>query len=368
MLVIAMRKLTVVFLFTMLLLVSCNTQSSTVKVGFMGPLSGDAASYGESIKRGVELAQSKYGGDIELIFADTKCDSMEAVTVINKLITVDGVSAIIGDVCSGASLAAAPIALENKVVMISPSSTSPDLTNAGDYFFRVIPSDALQGVFAAELIYGDENEKLAIMYSNEEYGVGLQTKLAEKFTSLGGKVVAVEAHERGAVDHRTSIAKIKEVSPDAIYIVYNSPDSAVAILKQLSELGVTAKLYGAEGLKSADIIENAGDAAEGLVVTSVSSGSKEFAQKHTAMFSEGPGSFAAQGHDAYEALAMVVQKGATSGEDIAKSLRVISFKGASGGISFDSNGEVAGNYDVFVVENGKFITSPHIDMEMTFTP
>ena len=146
--------------------------------------------------------------------------------------------------------------------MISAASTSPDLTEAGDYFFRVIPSDALQGVFAAELIYEAEHERLAIMYSNEEYGVGLQTTLSAKFSELGGVVIA-EAHERGSVDHRTSIAKIKAFNPDAIYIVSNSPDSAVAALKQLKELGVTVKLYGAEGLKSADIIENAGAAAEG---------------------------------------------------------------------------------------------------------
>ncbi|MFQ5621250.1 MAG: ABC transporter substrate-binding protein [Candidatus Nanoarchaeia archaeon] len=362
-----MRKIVVILLLAILLL-GCKPETTSVKVGFMGPLSGDAASYGESIKKGVELAQERYGADIEIVYADSKCEGKEAVSVVNKLITVNNVQAIIGDVCSGASLAAATIALENKVVMISPASTSPDLTEAGDYFFRVIPSDALQGVFAAELIYEAGHRKLALVYSNEEYGVGLTTKLGEKFEELGGEVVAREAHERGAVDHRTSIAKIEEVSPDAIYIASNSPDSAVAVLKQIEELGVESAVYGSEAFKSDSIIDSAGTAAEGLILTSVSEGTKDFMDRHSEKYGEGPGPFAAQGYDAYEALAMVVQKGAKNGEDIMKMLDAISFKGASGAIAFDENGEVPGNYDVFVVQDGAFVAQHEVKVGLPFTP
>src|SRR3990167_1377079 len=111
-----------------------NPDKSQIKIGFMGPLTGDAASYGHGIKRGVDLAFKDSGlENVKIIYEDTKCDGKEAVNAINKLINIDGVVAIVGEVCSGATLAAAPIAEENKVAMVSASSTSAKITDAGDY-------------------------------------------------------------------------------------------------------------------------------------------------------------------------------------------------------------------------------------------
>lgn len=330
--------------------VSVNT-GKVVKIGFMGPLSGDAASYGESILKGVELAKRDSGLDVELVVEDSKCDGKEAVNAITKLISVDRVSAVVGEVCSGATLAAAPIAERNKVVMISASSTSPDITNAGEYIFRTVPSDALQGAFGADLVYNRGYRRLAILYSNEEYGVGFDKVLKDNFK---GEVVASEAFQRGEVDLRGQLTKIKAKNPDAIYIISNSPDSAVAALQQIKELGIDAAVFGSEGLKSDDILE-AGDAAEGLIVTSVSSGSEQFAQRHKEVYGTEPGPFAAQAYDAFMALANAIKQGATTGEEIKDALATMSFDGASGRIVFDENGDVSGNYDVYQVKNGKFV-------------
>ena len=326
-----------------------------IKIGFMGPLSGDAASYGESIKKGVEMAVADSGLDIELVVEDSKCDGAEAVTAINKLINVDGVQAIVGEVCSGATLAAAPIAEQNQVVMISSSSTSPDITDAGDYIFRVIPSDALQGDFGAKLVYGKGQTKLAVLYSNEDYGVGFSRVLSESFTAQGGEVVASEAFEKGSVDIKTQITKVKEAAPDAIYVISNSPDSAVAVLKQLKELGVDAAIYASEGLKSPDIVEGAGDAAEGMIISSVSSGTSAFIQKHNQVYGEEPGPFAAQAYDALRALGLAIETGVTTGTGIKDALYNVKFEGASGRIVFDSKGDVSGNYDLYTVVDGKFV-------------
>lgn len=329
--------------------------AETVTIGFMGPLSGDAALYGESIRRGVELAQQEIDAPIEIIYEDSKCTGKDAVSAINKLITADNVQAIIGEACSGATLAAAPIAEQNQVVLISGASTSPDITDAGDYIFRTIPSDALQGRFSADLVYGDGHRTLAVLYTNEEYGLGFQRVLTERFAELGGEVVAVETMERGSVDARTQLTKIRDADPDALFVIANSPDSGVAALQQAQELGIGAALYGPEAFNTEEILNSAGEAMEGMKIVSVSTGTSAFKERHEQAHGQGPGPFAAQGYDAYQALAMAVNQGATTGREIKDTLYDVLFEGASGSISFDGNGDVSGNYDVYVAQDGAFV-------------
>jgi len=354
-----------VFLIGIVLLAGCAAQTGpggtapageVIKIGFISPLSGDVASYGIGAKKGMELAKKELGMDnIQVIVEDSKCEGKEAVTAVNKLILVDGVKAIIGELCSGATLAAAPIAEQNNVVLISPASTSPKVTDAGDYIFRVIPSDALQGDFGANLAYDKGHRKLAVLYSNEEYGLGFNTVLTESFEGLGGDVVASETFERGAADLRTQVTKIKNAGPDAIYIISNSLDSAVAVLQQIEELGVDAALFASEGLKSPDVTAGAGAAAEGMLVSSVSSGTTDFVASHMVEYGEEPGPFAVQAYDAFTAVAMVIQQGATTGEEIKNALYALDFEGKSGHIVFDENGDVFGNYDLYEVMDGAFV-------------
>ena len=325
---------------------------NVVKLGWMGPLSGDAASYGESIKRGVELAIDDSGlENIEITFEDSQCDASAAVKAVNKLISIDGVQTIIGEVCSGATLAAAPIAESSKVVLISASSTSPDITNAGDFIFRSVPSDALQGKFGAELVYNERHRKLAVLYSNEEYGLGFNNVLRENFQ---GEIVASEAVERGSTDLRTQLTKIKDSGADAIYIISNSPDTAAAALRQIKELGINSAVFGSEGLKSPEIASL--NAAEGLIVTSVSFGTDDFTRKHRERYGIDPGPFAAQGYDAFIAIAMAIKKGAKTGEEIRDGLYETRFQGVSGNINFDTNGDVSGNYNVETLTNSKWVS------------
>ena len=277
------------------------TGSETIKVGFMAPLSGEAATYGESALNAVKLAKKEMGLDnVEIVTEDSKCDGAAAVISIRKLTSIDKVSAIVGEMCSGATIPAAPIANEKQTPMLSPSSTSADLTTAGDYFFRTVPSDALQGKFGAEYVFGKGKKKIAILYGNEEYGVGFNKVLKEEFPKLGGEIVASEAFESSSVDLRTQITKIKDADPEAIYIITNSMDSMVASLQQIKELGLDVLVVGSEGFKSDEIIGKARAAAEGLRVTSVSVGTAEFRAKHKLEMGVEPGPFAAQAYDAFK--------------------------------------------------------------------
>lgn len=330
--------------------------NETLKIGVMMPLTGDVATYGESVKNAIEYAASQAQLDnVQLIFEDSKCEGKDAASAINKLINVDGVSAIIGELCSGATLAAAPIAEANEVVLISPASTSPDVTNAGEYVFRTIPSDALQGAFGAELASAQGATRLAVIYSNDDYGQGFDAVLKEEFPALGGQIVASEAVERGSTDARTQLTKIRAANPDAVYIISNSTSATVAILKQMKEVGiVNIPILGSEGLRSPDVIEGAGAAAEGLIVSSVSSGTSEFINGYKEVYGTEPGPFAAQAYDAFMILAQAVEQGAVTGPEIKNAISGISYEGASGNITFDENGDVTGGYDVVIVESGEF--------------
>ena len=331
-------------------------EAEMIKIGFMGPLSGDAASYGETILEAVELSleNSDVSGRVEIVKEDSKCDPKEAVSAVNKLISVDGVQAIIGEVCSGATLAAAPVARDNSVAMISAASTSPEITKFPNVF-RTVPSDEFQGAFGAEIAAGKGYTKMAVLHGNEDYGIGFKNVLEKSFPGEGRSVVITETFERGDVDLKTQLTKIKESGADVLYIISNSPDSSSAALKQAAELKLNLPLMGSEGLKDDDLLASVGSAAEGLLVTSVSSGAPEFIASWTEEKGSEPGPFAAQGYDAFTAVSIAINSGAGTKEAIMKALGDVKFSGASGEIAFDSNGDVGGGYEIYVVKGGSFV-------------
>lgn len=327
-----------------------------ITVGVMLPFSGGAASYGESVKLGVELAKKEMNAQhVTFEFEDSKCEGKDAVAAINKLIAVNKVVVVIGELCSGATVPAAAVAEQNQIVMISPASTAASITDVGEFVFRTVPSDTLQGRFGAELVDKKGYRRLAVLYVNDDYGVGFYEVLKKEFPAVGGQIVAAEAVDRAAADVRTQLTKIKNANPDAIYVISNAPDTAATALKQIKEFGIKAAVFASEGLKSDDILKAAGAAAEGLIVTSVSGGTPDFAGRHAAEFGKQPGPFAAQGYDAMRAVILATEQGAVTGPEIRDAIAKVDFEGASGRITFDEKGDVAGNYSIFMVKEGKFV-------------
>lgn len=336
------------------------SEAPSLKFGVMVPLTGDAASYGNSVKNAVMLAKKEAGADhVELVFADSKCEGKDAAAEVQKLISVNKVDAIIGELCSDATKAAVPIAEAAKVPMVSPASTAPDVTSLGSYIVRTVPSDALQGAFGAKLVSDKGLKKLAVLYVNNDYGVGFNDVLKREMPNHGGEVVVSEAVEKQSVDMRTQLTKIKAAGPDALYIISNSPDTAGAALKQTKELGLEVTVFGSEGLKSQDVLDAAQGAAEGVLLTTVSGGSQTFVDAHKAEYGEDPGPFAAQAYDAFKALFMASEQAFGEENDDTVSfidaLMAVEFEGASGNIKFNETGDVQGNYIVFTVKDGAFV-------------
>lgn len=333
--------------------------SSKIKVGVMMAFSGGSSNMGYGAMKGVLLAKDQLAADnIEIIQMDSKCDSKTAAEAIKDLIE-QNVVAVIGEGCSSATVAALPAANNAKVVLISPSASSPTLSIPDDYFFRVVPPDNYQGQFMAQAIYDRGIRKVAVFYTNEPYGSGMNTVFREKFEGLGGKVVATASAESDIINLDQQIKELKNANPEALFIAPNSVVTATAVMKIAREEGMTAPFFGADILYDSTIITNNPAVAEGTAVSTFPTGTKAFKQ---AMYNEYQKSeqlyAAAQAYDVINLLQIAIQRGATTGEEIKKILPSISFDGVSGHIQFDSNGdEVFDNnykYDLFQVKNGAF--------------
>ncbi|HSX33332.1 MAG TPA: branched-chain amino acid ABC transporter substrate-binding protein [Candidatus Saccharimonadales bacterium] len=335
--------------------------NAPVKVGIVLPFSGDASAAGFGEVKGIELAQKQLGATkIDLVREDTKCDSKLGAAAVKKL-AAENVVAMIGDACSSGTAGEVQPANDNKIVLISPSASSPSLSKPGDYFFRVVPPDEFQGSFAAQLMYDKGIRKVAMLYSNEPYGKGLSSVLKQRFEALGGTVVSDLNYEDGSIDLSKQAAATVATKPDAVYFLGISGPSVIAGLQQLRAAGLTAPIYSGDSADDPIVIGGAGAAAEGMTVTAFPVGSQSFKQALADAYPSDEQVYgAAQGYDAFKAIYQAYQQGARTGEQFKEKLSNMSFTGVSGSIAFDKNGEISNTsykYDTLVVKNGNFVTS-----------
>jgi len=295
-----------------------------------------------------------------LIAEDGKCDGKEAVTAVTKLINIDKVPVIIGGACSSETVAPAPIAEKAKVVMLSPLSSNPSITTAGDYIFRNYASDSFQGVKAAEFAVNTlKSKNIAVLSCMSDWCQGLQQEFKNKAVSLGAKIAVEEKYDdKNTNDLKTQLAKIKAANPDLVYFV-GYTDGTIIGLKQAKELGLNVKFLGGDAWNDPKIITNAGAASEGiiyLVPTSVKNPVFEVSflgvvgGKEITIGSR-------EAYDAVKILAQVIAKVGTDSTKIKDALyKVQNYQGVSGNISFDKNGDlVSASYDVKIVKGGKSV-------------
>lgn len=345
--------------------------AETIKIGAILPFTGTEASWGADAREGIELAAEEInsagsieGKKIEIIFEDGQCKPAPAATAAQKLISVDNVHVIIGEICSSATLAIAPIAENSRTVLISPGSASPKITQAGDYIFRNWISDAFTGKKMAQLSYKDlAFKELAVLYINNEWGTGLKDSFEIEFKKLGGKILASEAVEQDAKDFRTQLAKIKAKKPKAIFMPVYYIEAAL-ILKQAKELGIDAQFLSGDSVEKPELIETAGELAEGIIFAApfYDAESKEekirnFVNKYESRYGRKPGVVAAHAYDAMNIIVLALQQCKTAyGPCIKEALyKMKDFPGITGTTSFDSNGDATKTIILKTVRNGKFV-------------
>jgi len=354
------------FLITILFAGCGKKKEEVIKIGAILPLTGSAAQWGIPPKNGALLALeeiNKNGGidgkKIELKIRDDKCEPRDAVSAVQNMLTQFKPLLILGAVCSSSSLAIAPILERNKIVMISPASTSPLLTDAGDYIFRVVPTDALRGKIFAEYIYSLGHRRISLLYINNEGGVGNQKTFAENFKKLGGKIVSTESYPQDARDMRSQLTNIKKIKPDALVIV-SYPDDTPLVLRQSKELKVDVPLFfQTEALDDPAVLQKAGDAAEGVTYILPEKPSGEvvdkFASEYKAKYGNEPELYAAEGYDIVILISKVLKTNPnmSSTELKDKLYKIKDYRGASGIITFDQNGDVLKPMAINKIKNGK---------------
>jgi branched-chain amino acid transport system substrate-binding protein len=172
----------------------------------------------------------------------------------------------LGPLTSGTTLAVAPIAEKNHVVILSPGASAPKITQAGDYIFRNELSEAYGARAQAELAFSRLNFKsVALLYINNEYGVGTVGVFRDSFSRLGGRIVADEAFDSGATDFRTALTRIKQANPDAIFVVFQ--DEIANIVRQRAELGISVPIYTTPVFEDPENLKTLGPLAEGIIYT-----------------------------------------------------------------------------------------------------
>lgn len=341
---------------------SGNNQSAdnSIKIGAILPLTGEASSYGQAARKGIDLAVEKVkkekGIDLEIIYEDDQIDPKKSVDAFQKLVNLDGVKYIMG-FGSGETLAVCPLAELNNVILFSAGS-SPEITNCGDYTFRDFPSDVYQGKVLAEKVYGKGFNNIALMYINNDYGAGLKDKFKENFK---GNIAATEAFSVGEKDFKTQLAKIKLSNPEAIVLISHLAEGE-GLLKQRYDLGISQPIFTSEGLKDDNLPKDVpADALKNMyfVYASQYEGAEyqEYKNAYLQKYGEGFGIFSDYVYDNVLALANAIEKSGDPKniESVKTNLYQTNMNGATGLIKFDKNGDVVDKeYSLYKVANGKF--------------
>lgn len=322
-----------------------------IKIGASLPLTGEVASYGIRAKRGIEIALEEInseggitGRKVKVIFEDDKNDPKTGVSIITKFSTVDKLPVVIGSAGSTVTLAMAPIANQNKVVLISPISSSVNLTSkGGPYFFRVCPADDAQAKILADWVLEKGHKKVALIYTNNSWGKPLAESFQKYFETVGGKVVIAEGVEERTTDLRTQLAKIKATKVNVV-VSPTYPVEGGNLLKQAKEMGIKAEFYGGDNWDAPEFLTAAGNAANGafFVDPSEKMGGKfkTFSEKYREKYNEEADINSAFAYDVMTAIFEAMNRGALDGSSIQKMLYNVSFEGASSKIEFDANGDL----------------------------
>jgi branched-chain amino acid transport system substrate-binding protein len=340
-----------------------------IVIGEFASLTGGTATFGRSSDAGVQLAVDEInaaggllGKKVRAVVEDDQSKPEEARTAVLKLLKQDEVVAVLGEVASSRSLAAAPECQRSGVPMISPASTNPKVTAVGDYIFRVCFIDPFQGStmakFAAETLHA---KSAAILRDvKNDYSVGLADFFRDEFTRRGGKILTDVSYSEGDIDFKAQLTAIRGVRPDVVFVPGYYTEVGL-IARQARELGITVPLLGGDGWDSPRTVEIGGAAVNGCYFSNHYAAddpnpiAQSFIQKFRKKYSEVPDAMAVLGYDATQVLADAVRRaGTTDGKPLRDAIAATKdFPGVSGKITIDDQRNARKSIVVLKIDDGK---------------
>ncbi|AKP90359.1 leucine ABC transporter subunit substrate-binding protein LivK [Achromobacter xylosoxidans] len=342
---------------------SAGAQAQTIKIGVVGPTTGAVTQYGDMVREGVDTAVERInaagginGKKLETVVIDDGCEPKQGPVAANRVVN-SKIGFVVGHVCSGATIAAADIYNNEGVVMVTPSATSPALTDGKNYefIFRTIGRDDQQGPAAAKFILEKlKPKKAAVLHDKQSYGQGIATAVKNDLEKGGVPVAIFEGINAGDSDYSAVITKLKSQGVDFVYYGGYHPEMGL-LLRQAAEQGVKAKWMGPEGTGNPDINAIAGDAVEGMLLTlpadfTQNAANAEIVKAFAAKKRNASGAFQMTAYTATQVIADGI-KGAGSEDPtkVAKYLHANSFDTPIGKVSWNKQGDLTNfQFDVFV--------------------
>lgn len=349
------------FLFT-----CCNKDSNTIVIGLINPDTGELATYGEKIRRGIAIAEEEIaeknllsGSKLKVLKEDTKGDSKEALSAVHKLININKTKYIIGEISGNATIAVLPYTESKGVFLFSPGAASPKLTNASILFARNWPSNSAEAISAAEYSYDSLlYRKAIVIYVNNEWGLGLQANFENKFKEKGGIIIDREQYPYENTDFRSIVAKIKNIEADVIYLAGNQREMGL-FMKQLRESKNNTPVVSNTSFLETDCLNLAGNAANGVIVptpaydpTNSSEKVKAFTEKYEKKYGVMPSLVDANGYDALMLIVEAINKVGNNPYAVSNYIRNLKNYNAAGGLENFVNGDVIIETSFKKIEDG----------------
>lgn len=355
------------------------SEEKTYKLGMLAPLTGDGAAYGVPMQNAARLIVKQWnaaggiqGKQIEMVYEDGQCDGKSSASAAQKLINTDKVKVIIGGLCSGETLGAAPFAEQAKVLLISPGSSSPKISTAGDYIFRTYPSDLGKGRMVAKIALNKEYKKMGVISEQSDYALGLKDAFVEAYSAGGGEAV-VEIFTSDSTDLRTQLVKLKEAKVDALFVNPQTPNKGLLVFQQMKEMKWKLPLFTQDVLANdKDTLTKEKDFVEGMIASDVmvrdtDPAVAKFRADYKAEYQAEP-NFEIFADATYDALMMVKEGIEKVGHDAEKLKGYLyglkDYKGLMGTYSFDTNGDPTVEFSALMVKDGKLVPAPELLTEM----
>ena len=376
-------------------LFGASVATADVKVGFLGGFTGPLQSLTPAIYKAAKLAVKHVndqggvldGRKIILPNADTTCgDITAAAAAADRLVKEEKVVALVGAICSGATIALAnQVAIPAGVTQVSPASTAPAITalDDADLVFRTVPSDVYQASVMARLLMSKGIRNIAITYVDNDWGRGMAGALADAFVAVGGKIAANQSHEEGKADYREHIRDLATSGVETLVVLAYANGSGQTVIRQALETGAFDRFVGGDGMVSNTLIAAIGsDKLRGMIATKPgrpdTDGAREFNRLAWRADLNPAAAFAAQSYDAAFLIALAIEKNGRAERDgLSKALREvatapgeiilpgewqkarallkagkpINYEGATGSLEFDPAGDVTG----VIIEMGVYV-------------
>ena len=356
-----------------------------VRIGVFMSTTGSTANFGISSVNGIKLAADEInaagginGKQVELLVQDDRSDASEAATIVTKFVTQDQVHAVLGEVASSRSIAAAPIAQNAKIPMLTPSSTNPEVTKKGDFIFRSCFIDPYQGAaiaqFAAKTL-GAKSAAIMVDRKND-YSTGLEKVINETFTKFGGKIVATQSYQEGDQDFNAQLTSLKGSNPEVIFVPGYYNDVGL-IAKQARDKGITVPLIGGDGWDSEQLYKIGGTALNGSYFTNHYSPYdtdprvQKFVSDYKARYSSTPDALAATAYDAARIMFDAIKRSKSlSGQDIRDALAATKdFPGVTGTVTFNEHRDaVKPIVMIEIKDGGTYAVKERVNVEGAAAP